>query len=109
MSPTTVHDGSRALIDVTEGPLGDTRQEVEITAAHEKRFRTHPEVGLAALGVAPSTIAPLYLVEENLAVEDYPDEPALGIGWMRDTTLANGYPHRVDALFRDEPVLFIRH
>lgn len=68
-----------------------------------------PEAGLAELGVAPGTLTPsLYSVEVNPAVEDFPEESALVIGWMRETTLANGYQHRTGTLYRDEPVLFIR-
>lgn len=70
---------------------------------------TDPEAGLAELGVAPGTLTPsLYSVEVNPAVEDFPEESALVIGWMRETTLANGYQHRTGTLYRDEPVLFIR-
>ncbi len=68
-----------------------------------------PRAGLAELGVTPGPLVPsLYTVEENTAVEDFPDEPALTIGWMRDTTLANGYQHRTGTLYRDEPIHLIR-
>ncbi|WP_239463086.1 hypothetical protein [Collinsella intestinalis] len=70
---------------------------------------TDPETGLAGLGVTPGALTPsLYSVEENPAVEDFPDGPELVIGWMRETTLANGYQHRGGTLYRDEPIRLVR-
>lgn len=70
---------------------------------------TDPEAGLADLGVTPGTLTPsLYSVEENPAIEDFPEGPELTIGWMRETPLANGYQHRDGTLYRDEPVRLVR-
>ena len=70
---------------------------------------TDPETGLAGLGVTPGALTPsLYSVEENPAVEDFPDGPELVIGWMRETTLANGYQHRGGTLYRDAPIRLVR-
>ena len=70
---------------------------------------TDSETGLAGLGVTPGTLTPsLYSVEENPAIEDFPEGPELAIGWMRETTLANGYQHRRGTLYRDEPIRLVR-
>ena len=70
---------------------------------------TDPATGLTGLGVTPGALTPsLYSVEENPAVEDFPDGPELVIGWMRETTLANGYQHRGGTLYRDEPIRLVR-
>lgn len=53
----TMEDGSYVLVDFEEGPLGDTRQEAEITAAYEKRFRAAVVEGKQLLQDAGYTVS----------------------------------------------------
>ena len=52
----TMADGSCVLVDFEEGPLGDTRQEAEITSAYEERFRNAILEGTRLLQEAGYTV-----------------------------------------------------
>ncbi|MDO4429491.1 MAG: hypothetical protein Q4B91_08400 [Atopobiaceae bacterium] len=96
----TMSDGQTVLVDFEEGVVGDNRQQDEITAAYEQRFREELEGCCERLGDAGCDVASVWVngvplekggfFEECISTYYWPEDPAGEKNGEAETTAEQG-------------------
>ena len=80
----TVSDGQTVLVDFEDGVVGDNRQQDEITAAYEQRFRKELEGCCERLGDAGCDVASVWVNGVPLEEDGFFDECISTYYWPED-------------------------
>lgn len=80
----TMSDGQTVLVDFEDGVVGDNRQQDEITAAYEQRFREELEGCCERLGDAGCDVASVWVNGVSLVEDGFFDERVSTYCWPED-------------------------